>query len=130
MTSALHSRGRGSLSNPDSRYAAETREVVEDGWWRQDTDGHPRTELGVDASRTIISFNRSPDIPFDRSVNPYRGCEHGCIYCYARPTHAWLGLSPGLDFERLLFHKPNAAQQLRLALARLKLSVAEQRLWS
>jgi DNA repair photolyase len=74
--------------------------------------------LGIDTSRSIISYNESPDIAFDRSVNPYRGCEHGCIYCYARPTHAWLGLSPGLDFERRLFHKPDAAQQLRQALAR------------
>jgi DNA repair photolyase len=76
-----------------------------------------RTELSVDASRTVISRNQSPDIPFDRSVNPYRGCEHGCIYCYARPTHAWLGLSPGLDFESRLFYKPDAAAQLESELA-------------
>ena len=110
--------GRGSLSNPDSRYAAHTREAVDDGWWREEAAGSPRTELGIDTSRGIISYNSSPDIPFDRSVNPYRGCEHGCIYCYARPTHAWLGLSPGLDFERRLFHKPDAAAQLREALAK------------
>ncbi|MCG6940734.1 MAG: PA0069 family radical SAM protein [Thiohalocapsa sp.] len=116
-TAANAKRGRGSLSNPDSRYAAHSREAVDDGWWQEDTDGNPRTELGVDSSRSIISYNDSPDIPFDRSVNPYRGCEHGCIYCYARPTHAWLGLSPGLDFERRLFHKPDAAAQLRRALA-------------
>ncbi|MGI9331734.1 MAG: PA0069 family radical SAM protein, partial [Gammaproteobacteria bacterium] len=73
--------------------------------------------LEIDHSRTIISRNSSPDVPFDRSVNPYRGCEHGCIYCYARPTHAWLGLSPGLDFERRLFYKPHAARQLRAELA-------------
>lgn len=77
-----------------------------------------RTELTVDTSRTIISRNRSPDVPFERSINPYRGCEHGCIYCYARPTHAWLGLSPGLDFERQLFYKPDAAEQLEQELAR------------
>jgi len=77
-----------------------------------------RTELAVDTSRTIISWNRSPDVPFDRSINPYRGCEHGCIYCYARPTHAWLGLSPGLDFERRLFYKPDAAEQLKRELAK------------
>jgi DNA repair photolyase len=118
MTNARQPRGRGSLSNPVSRYAAHARAKVDDGWWQQDTDGHPCTEVGIDVSRSIISFNESPDIPFDRSVNPYRGCEHGCIYCYARPTHAWLGLSPGLDFERRLFHKPDAAQQLRRALAR------------
>jgi DNA repair photolyase len=106
-------RGRGTSRNPDSRYAANTREVVDDGWWQAESDTDPRTELGIDTSRSIISHNNSPDIPFDRSVNPYRGCEHGCIYCYARPTHAWLGLSPGLDFERRLFHKPDAAAQLR-----------------
>lgn len=72
----------------------------------------------MDASRTVISRNRSPDLPFDHSLNPYCGCEHGCIYCYARPTHAWLGLSPGLDFERRLFYKPAAAEQLRRELAR------------
>jgi len=110
-------RGRGSLSNPDSRHAAHTREDVDDGWWQAETDDNPPTELGIDTSRSIISYNSSPDIPFDRSVNPYRGCEHGCIYCYARPTHAWLGLSPGLDFERRLFHKPDAALLLRKALA-------------
>jgi DNA repair photolyase len=110
-------RGRGSTANPDSRYCAHSREAVDDGWWQDDTDADPRTELGVDTSRSVISYNSSPDIPFDRSVNPYRGCEHGCVYCYARPTHAWLGLSPGLDFERLLFHKPDAALQLRRALA-------------
>jgi DNA repair photolyase len=111
-------RGRGSLSNPDSRFAAHAREAVDDGWWQEPADGAPPTEIGIDTSRTVISYNASPDLPFDRSVNPYRGCEHGCIYCYARPTHAWLGLSPGLDFERRLFHKPDAAQQLRQALAR------------
>jgi DNA repair photolyase len=111
-------RGRGSLSNPDSRFAAHAREAVDDGWWQEPVDGAPPTEIGIDTSRTVISYNASPDLPFDRSVNPYRGCEHGCIYCYARPTHAWLGLSPGLDFERRLFHKPDAAQQLRQALAR------------
>jgi DNA repair photolyase len=116
-------RGRGALGNPDCRYAEHTRAAVDDGWSkpRDDDPDFPatalRTELGVDRSRTVISRNASPDIPFDRSVNPYRGCEHGCIYCYARPTHAWLGLSPGLDFERRLFHKPQAAEQLRRELA-------------
>ncbi len=114
-------RGRGTASNPDSRYAEHRREAVDDGWWQEATfDGDvaaPKTELGIDHSRRAISYNNSPDIPFDRSVNPYRGCEHGCIYCYARPTHAWLGLSPGLDFERRLFHKPDAAAQLLRELA-------------
>jgi DNA repair photolyase len=109
------SRGRGATANPDSRYTEHGRETVDDGWW-QDEPEPLRTELGVDRSRTVISRNQSPDIPFDRSVNPYRGCEHGCIYCYARPTHAWLGLSPGLDFERRLFYKPDAAAQLRAEL--------------
>jgi DNA repair photolyase len=111
-------RGRGSAANPGSRFDAHIREAVDDGWWQEEDAIDPGTELGVDTSRSIISYNESPDIPFDRSLNPYRGCEHGCIYCYARPTHAWLGLSPGLDFERRLFHKPNAASQLRRALAK------------
>jgi DNA repair photolyase len=110
------SRGRGATANPDSRYAEHGREAVDDGWWHDELEPL-RTELGLDRSRTIVSRNRSPDIPFDRSVNPYRGCEHGCVYCYARPTHAWLGLSPGLDFERRLFYKPDAAAQLRAELA-------------
>lgn len=110
-------RGCGAVSNPDSRYADQRREAVDDGW-HSEAPGPLPTELGVDASRTVISRNRSPDLPFDRSINPYRGCEHGCIYCYARPTHAWLGLSPGLDFERRLFYKPDAAEQLRRELAR------------
>lgn len=109
--------GRGATSNPDNRYSEHSREPVHDGW-HHETPEPLRTELGIDASRTIISRNRSPDIPFDRSINPYRGCEHGCIYCYARPTHAWLGLSPGLDFERKLLYKPDAAEQLERELAR------------
>jgi len=110
-------RGRGAVTNPDNRYAVHRREAVDDGW-HQDEDRLQRTALGVDKSRSIISRNQSPDIPFDRSINPYRGCEHGCIYCYARPTHAWLGLSPGLDFESRLFYKPDAASQLRRELAK------------
>ena len=99
------------------RYAEHSREAVDDGWFPQD-EPPVRTRVGVDASRSAISYNQSPDVPFDRSVNPYRGCEHGCIYCYARPTHAWLGLSPGLDFETRLFQKPDVAEQLREELAR------------
>jgi len=110
-------RGRGAVSNPDNRYADHRREAVDDGWY-QEAPEPLRTELRVDTGRTIISRNRSPDVPFERSINPYRGCEHGCIYCYARPTHAWLGLSPGLDFERRLFYKPDAAEQLERELAR------------
>ncbi len=111
------SRGRGALDNPGCRFDELSRRAIDDGW-AQDGDPPARpTELGIDTSRTVISYNRSPDIPFDRSLNPYRGCEHGCIYCYARPTHAWLGLSPGLDFETRLFHKPEAAAQLERELA-------------
>jgi DNA repair photolyase len=116
--STRNRRGRGSLSNPGSRYAVHARETEDDGWWQAPATDAPRTTLGIDTSRSVISFNESPDIPFDRSINPYRGCEHGCIYCYARPSHAWLGLSPGLDFEQQLFYKPEAATQLRQALAR------------
>ena len=103
-------RGRGAASNRTSRYEAFRRVAFDDGWSRSDAAPAPlRTTLTPDRSRTVISYNGSPDVPFDRSVNPYRGCEHGCIYCYARPTHAWLGLSPGLDFESRLFYKPDAA---------------------
>jgi DNA repair photolyase len=113
-------RGRGAVTNPASRYLAHDRDAVDDGWWQESDPLAPPpapTEIGVDHSRRVISYNKSPDLPFDRTANPYRGCEHGCIYCYARPTHAWLGLSPGLDFERRLFHKPDAAAQLRRELA-------------
>ena len=109
--------GRGATANPDSRYAAHQREAVDDGWPADEAAPPLRTQVGLDASRTVISYNPSPDIPFDRSLNPYRGCEHGCIYCYARPSHAWLGLSPGLDFETRLFCKPDAAAQLERELA-------------
>lgn len=109
--------GRGATTNPDNRYAAIKRAAVDDGWPADEAPPPLRTQVGLDASRTIISYNQSPDIPFDRSINPYRGCEHGCVYCYARPTHAWLGLSPGLDFETRLFYKPDAAVQLERELA-------------
>jgi DNA repair photolyase len=116
-------KGRGAVSNRAGRYEAHGRVAVDDGWGRDghDDDGSdgdgpeppsPPTVLTADATRTIIARNDSPDIPFDRSINPYRGCEHGCIYCFARPTHAFLGLSPGLDFETRLFHKPDAAKLL------------------
>jgi len=132
-------KGRGAISNATGRFEQITREDFDDGWrdgredgWAQgrDVDRDPcpdvqdlpppklRTTLTPDASRRIISYNDSPDIPFDRSVNPYRGCEHGCIYCYARPSHAYLGLSPGLDFETRLVFKPDAAALLRAELAR------------
>jgi DNA repair photolyase len=131
-------RGRGALSNAAGRYEKQTRALVDDGWssgqamspstlpsgratelrtddgWRDDDLAPPplRTEVTRDSTRTIIARNTSPDISFDRSINPYRGCEHGCIYCFARPTHAYLGMSPGADFESRLFAKPNAAELL------------------
>jgi DNA repair photolyase len=111
-------RGRGARSNPDNRFAEHAHELVDDGWGSLDAEAPPlRTVLGKDTSRTVISYNRSPDVGFDRSINPYRGCEHGCVYCFARPTHAYLGLSPGLDFESRLFYKPDAAHLLRAELA-------------
>ncbi|MCG8694088.1 MAG: PA0069 family radical SAM protein [Minwuiales bacterium] len=106
-------RGRGAASNAVSRYDRETREIADDGWGGLETDLPPlRTTVTRDATRTIIARNTSPDVGFDRSINPYRGCEHGCIYCFARPTHAFLGLSPGLDFESRLLYKPEAATLL------------------
>ncbi|HSS66308.1 MAG TPA: radical SAM protein, partial [Gammaproteobacteria bacterium] len=110
-------KGRGAVANEAGRYEALSRETFDDGWSGEEELATLRTSLTPDSSRTIISRNQSPDIPFDCSINPYRGCEHGCVYCYARPTHAWLGLSPGLDFESKLFYKPEAAAQLRRELA-------------
>jgi hypothetical protein len=117
-------KGRGAVSNRTGRFEAATRHRVDDGWaglgQGDEDDGEPplRTQLHVDTARTIITRNDSPDIMFDRSINPYRGCEHGCIYCFARPTHAWLGLSPGLDFETQLFYKPDAPELLEAELRR------------
>ncbi len=112
-------KGRGSITNRSGRFERLAREPFDDGW---DTleEAIPKlhTTLTPDSARRALSYNESPDVPFDRSVNPYRGCEHGCIYCYARPTHAWLGLSPGLDFESRLLYKPRAAELLRDELAR------------
>src|SRR5688572_9000909 len=104
-------KGRGAVSNRSGRYEPAERIAVDDGWERPDEEGEPapvRTSVQRDASRSVIARNDSPDIGFEQSINPYRGCEHGCIYCYARPSHAWLGLSPGLDFETRLFMKPDA----------------------
>ncbi len=108
-------RGRGAISNRSSRYEAEARFAADDGWPTDELPAPARTILGLDTSRSILSRNQSPDVDFDQSVNPYRGCEHGCAYCFARPSHAWLGLSPGLDFETRLFHKPKAPELLRAA---------------
>ena len=105
-------RGRGALSNASSRFDQEKRVLIDDGWQSEDELPPLKTEVMRDSSRTIITRNNSPDISFSQSINPYKGCEHGCIYCFARPTHAYLGLSPGADFESRLFAKPNAAELL------------------
>jgi len=106
-------KGRGALDNPDVRFEAWSREAVDDGWGNLDEPPPPlTTTVELDHPRRMLSWNRSPDVPFDRSVNPYRGCEHGCIYCFARPSHARYGLSPGQDFEARLFRKVDAAQRL------------------
>ncbi|EKS29008.1 PA0069 family radical SAM protein [Afipia felis] len=101
-------RGRGAQTNASGRYEREARAAFDDGWQSLDELPPFKTTVGLDTARKVISRNDSPDIGFDRSINPYRGCEHGCVYCYARPTHAYLGLSPGLDFESRLFMKPDA----------------------
>jgi len=105
---AARRRGRGAQTNPSGRYESEARAVFDDGWQSLDELPPFKTSVGIDTARKVISRNESPDIGFDRSINPYRGCEHGCVYCFARPTHAYLGLSPGLDFESKLFMKPDA----------------------
>jgi DNA repair photolyase len=106
-------RGRGSRSNPANRFDALSRQFLDDGWESLAELPPLKTEIFTENPKSIISRNDSPDISFDRSINPYRGCEHGCTYCYARPAHAYMGLSPGLDFESKLFIKPNAAALLR-----------------
>ena len=105
-------RGRGAQSNASGRYEPLARIAFDDGWRSLDELPVFKTQVTIDATRKIITRNASPDIGFDRSINPYRGCEHGCVYCFARPTHAYLGLSPGLDFESKLFVKPEAAELL------------------
>ncbi|MFE1601916.1 PA0069 family radical SAM protein [Methylobacterium sp. ID0610] len=105
-------RGRGATANPTGRFEPARREAFADGWERDEALPPLRTEVTIERARTIITRNDSPDIGFDRSINPYRGCEHGCVYCFARPNHAYAGLSPGLDFETKLFAKPNAADLL------------------
>ena len=111
-------RGRGAGMNPGGRFEPTERVVYDDGWTTLEDMPPFRTEVQVERPRTAITRNESPDIPFDRSVNPYRGCEHGCIYCFARPTHAYMGLSAGLDFESKLFAKPDAPRLLERELAK------------
>jgi DNA repair photolyase len=118
-TLALARKGRGALSNDASRFDAERRIPFDDGWGTADEEPVPlQTILTADTTRTIIARNDSPDVGFDRSINPYRGCEHGCVYCFARPTHAYLGLSPGLDFESRIFFKPEAPKLLAAELSK------------
>ena len=110
-------KGRGSASKPDARYLEQTRVAIDDGWDRPEPESKLVTTVTAEKAKSIIADNRSPDIPFDKSINPYRGCEHGCVYCYARPAHAYVDLSPGLDFESRLFYKANAAELLEKELA-------------
>ncbi|MBR9842397.1 MAG: PA0069 family radical SAM protein [Rhodobacteraceae bacterium] len=116
-------RGRGAISNQAGRFDLG-REECSDGWDIPELRAGFRTDLRLEVARTILTRNASPDVPFDRSINPYRGCEHGCVYCFARPSHAWLGLSPGLDFETKLIGRPNAAAVLARTLRRRGYDVA------
>ncbi len=115
-------KGRGASGYLPGRFEVTLSETVDDGWWTDESEEFAapglRTHVTEEVARSIISRNRSPDIPFSQSVNPYRGCEHGCSYCFARPSHAYLNLSPGLDFETRLFAKVNAPELLRRELAR------------
>jgi len=113
-------RGRGAVSNPQNRFEAYRRESFDDGYSDDDAtldEAALHTEVFEERTRSLITRNDSPDVPFDRSINPYRGCEHGCIYCYARPNHGYVGLSPGLDFESKIFVKVDAAERLRAELS-------------
>jgi DNA repair photolyase len=112
-------RGRGARSNATGRFEALAREAFDDGWTPEDVEpARLATTVTAEKAKTIITRNTSPDIGFNASINPYRGCEHGCVYCYARPAHAYMGLSPGLDFESKLFFKPHAARLLEAELSR------------
>lgn len=111
-------KGRGAVTNPTGRFERHVREDFDDGWTTDEELPPLRTTVAEDATRRILTTNDSPDIGFNQSINPYKGCEHGCIYCFARPTHAYLGLSPGLDFETKLFAKSNAAELLEAELSK------------
>ncbi|MDT3722112.1 PA0069 family radical SAM protein [Pseudomonas oryzihabitans] len=111
-------RGRGTASNPHNRFAATRSEAEQDGWYEEATPLTFTTEVRQETAKTVISRNQSPDVGFDRSVNPYRGCEHGCIYCFARPSHAYWDLSPGIDFETKLIAKTNLAERLEAELCK------------
>lgn len=119
QTSAI--KGRGAVSNHASRFEPNDYEIFDDGWGTiEEERTKPATEVIPERTRTILAKNDSPDVPFSQSINPYKGCEHGCIYCFARPTHAFLGMSPGLDFETRIVSKPDAARVLRRQLASAK----------
>jgi DNA repair photolyase len=107
-------KGRGAISNPEGRFESRRVEAVDDGWTPDLEEAMPAlaTTVTAEHAKSIISRNDSPDIPFEQSINPYRGCSHGCIFCYARPAHSYVNLSPGLDFETKLFYKENAAELL------------------
>jgi DNA repair photolyase len=111
-------KGRGATINPAGRFESRRREAVDDGWYQEAEPDSVATEVRPEAARSVISRNESPDIPFTQSINPYRGCEHGCVYCYARPSHAYINLSPGIDFETRLLYKADAGRVLRAELAR------------
>ncbi|WP_299041652.1 PA0069 family radical SAM protein [uncultured Tateyamaria sp.] len=117
-------KARGAVTNVVSRYDSVTRHSDPDGWDIEEDLPILRTDVSLERPRSMISYNRSPDLPFDRSINPYRGCEHGCVYCFARPSHAYLGLSPGLDFETRLVARPTAPDVLRAELMRKSYRVA------
>src|ERR1700690_1153832 len=110
--------GRGAQSNASGRFEPQAREGFDDGWQSLEDLPPFQTSVGIDTARKVITRNDSPDIPFDRPINPYRGCEHGCVYCFARPSHAYLGLSPGLDFESRIFVKEDAPDLLRAELSK------------
>ena len=117
LMDAERRRGRGALSRRSGRFEPNQREEADDGWGVLESLEALKTNIHVEKPRTIITRNDSPDISFDRSINPYRGCEHGCVYCFARPSHAYMGLSPGLDFETEIFVKEGAAQLLERELS-------------
>ncbi len=110
--------GQGALSNPPGRFDAQQVSAVDDGWYMEEQPDSVATTIEPERARSVISTNDSPDVPFEQSINPYRGCAHACSYCYARPSHAYMGLSPGLDFETRLFYKQDAARRLEEELAR------------
>src|SRR3984885_9008307 len=113
-------KGRGAISNPAVRFEANTREQTHDGWYEDEIVEHLTETVLPDRARSVITSNDSPDVGFDQSINPYRVCSHGCVYCFARPTHAYLGLSPGLDFETKLFYKADAVSLLEAELSKPK----------